>query len=109
MAEVNININTESNTLEVLVDGKKLPNVVDASAYLYKNYKDQDVVDFRAFAHEVSDGGLMKCITYALSGGATASAAINNGIEAKESAVASIVSFSDNVVAIKDIQDFFKG
>lgn len=80
MAQINVVVNTEDNTLSVTINGSMIPNITDCTTYRETD-SDGNVVAFyvRITAKELLENSLVKLIEYYSYGSPQAQAAIASG------------------------------
>lgn len=112
MANISIQIGTDTPTLTVSIDGQSIPNVDDISVY---NYRDSDgnvaVVSATIYTREVMQNGIVKVVNYYAYGTAEATAALASSNELDTETIPGFVGVrqeDDNSKAHQDIQSFFQ-
>jgi len=101
-----ITADTESKTLEVTIDGMTIPNVSDASVYLYRDSNGNAKELYGSvYTVEKSDNGVTKRVTYHAEGSEKAQNAIASGIKVYTD-VKGFVGISDESEAALDIDEF---
>jgi hypothetical protein len=110
MAKVNMNVNTEDNTLSVSINGQVIPNVTDVSSYRDVNSEGK-VIGFyvRISTREELDDDMVKSITYYSYGSSQAEAALRDGVGITNDLLPGFVGIEQPSQVHSDIASFFKG
>jgi len=106
MAQIQINVDTESKTVAVSINGTAIPDATDASVYAYRDSNGNVTgLDVSVYTRTVDDGGVMKRVSYYAEGSEKAKTAIASGEKVYKD-MAGLVGIEETSQVATDIDEF---